>query len=60
MVEVPAHSCPRCGSDDVERVRRGRTLDRLASLVGWRVYRCIVCGTRFYDRPLRRRAYRTS
>jgi hypothetical protein len=44
----------------VERVRRGRTLDRLASLVGWRVYRCIVCGTRFYDRPLRRRAYRTS
>jgi predicted Zn-ribbon and HTH transcriptional regulator len=60
MVEVPAHRCPQCASDDVERVRRDRTLDRLASLLGWRVYRCITCGTRFYDRPVHRRAYRAS
>jgi uncharacterized Zn finger protein len=58
MAEIPAHSCPQCESDDVERVRRDRILDRLASFLGWRVYRCITCGTRFYDRPVRRRAYR--
>jgi hypothetical protein len=33
------------------RVPRKTTLDYLARLLGWRVYRCATCQARFYDRP---------
>ena len=49
------HICPTCFSDDIKRVPRHRAMDRMARLVGWRVYRCLECGSRFYDRPVPRR-----
>jgi hypothetical protein len=50
------HICPACFSSDVDRVPRRRVLDSMARLLGWRVYRCRDCGTRFYDRPLQHKA----
>lgn len=50
------HFCPRCHSDDIERVRPHRILDRVARAFGWRVYRCIDCDHQFYDRPIQRKA----
>jgi hypothetical protein len=46
------HLCPRCFSDDIERLRAHGIVDRMARILGWRVYRCLECGHRFYDRPL--------
>ena len=46
------HICPKCGSAAIDRVRRTGVLDHLVRLLfGWRVYRCVDCGRRFYDRP---------
>jgi hypothetical protein len=45
------HICPRCFSLHVVRVQRRGALDRLMRLLGRRVYTCIDCGARFYDRP---------
>jgi hypothetical protein len=36
------------------RVPRKTKLDRVARLLGWRIYRCAMCETRFYDRPISR------
>jgi transposase-like protein len=46
-----AHRCPACRSDEVIRVPRKTTSDYVARILGWRVYRCDSCKTRFYDRP---------
>jgi predicted RNA-binding Zn-ribbon protein involved in translation (DUF1610 family) len=51
----PLHVCPKCGSGEVDRAPRVRTLDRLARLFGRRVYRCRECRRRFYDRPTPRK-----
>jgi hypothetical protein len=40
----------------VQRIPRRRVADRLARLLGWRVYRCTECGKSFYDRPIQRKA----
>jgi hypothetical protein len=48
------HICPFCFSGEIERVPRHHVLDRMALLLGWRVYRCVECGSRFYDRPIPR------
>jgi hypothetical protein len=48
------HICPTCFSDAIERVPKHHVLDRMARLLGWRVYRCRECGSRFYDRPVPR------
>ena len=47
----PAHFCPECGSEEIDRVRRDGVRDHLARLLGWHVYRCRECGCEFYDRP---------
>jgi hypothetical protein len=47
----PTHVCPKCSSDVVSRVPRRALWDHLSRLLGWRVYLCSECGTRFYDRP---------
>jgi len=52
----PDHICPKCSSDDIERVPRQRTLDHMTRFLGWRVYHCRDCGARFYDRPAQRKA----
>ena len=44
------HVCPKCFSDDIERVPKRRALDRVVRVLGWHVYHCLECGTRFYDR----------
>lgn len=49
------HECPSCSATQIERVPRRTVLDDMARLLGWRVYRCLECGTRFYDRPLYRK-----
>jgi hypothetical protein len=49
------HICPKCFSDDIERIPRRRTLDRVKGIFGWRVYQCCECGTRFYDHPTGRK-----
>jgi hypothetical protein len=49
------HQCPGCASEHVGSVRRRGILDHLARLFfGWRVYGCLSCGRRFYDRRVRR------
>jgi hypothetical protein len=49
------HQCPGCASEHIGSVRRRGILDHLARLVlGWRVYGCLSCGRRFYDRRVRR------
>ena len=53
-LDGPAHVCPACSSDDVARVPRAGVMDDVARLLGWRVYRCLACGRRFYDRPTSR------
>jgi predicted Zn-ribbon and HTH transcriptional regulator len=50
------HICPKCFSDDIERVPREDTVDHVRGLFGWRVYRCRDCGARFHDRPVERTA----
>ena len=50
------HACPKCRGHDIERVPKKRVLDRMARVLGLRVYRCRDCGTRFYDRPAERQA----
>ena len=47
------HICPRCFSEHVARDLRHGSLEHLMRLLGWRMYACIDCGTRFYDRPLK-------
>jgi hypothetical protein len=44
------HLCSRCWSDEIARVRPHGIIDRLARFLGWRVYRCLECDHRFYDR----------
>jgi len=57
MSEVPAdHTCPKCASDDIERVARQDAIDHMVRAIGWHVYLCRECGVRFYDRPARRQA----
>jgi len=57
MAPVPAHRCPYCASDDVERVhRRGGMVDRLVRVVGLRLYHCRQCERRFYDVPSQQKA----
>jgi hypothetical protein len=48
------HTCPICSAGDIERVPRDGVVDHVARLLGWRVYRCRECRSRFYDRPLSR------
>ena len=52
----PQHVCPRCRSDEIARVPRNRVVERMAGLLGWRVYICRECRYRFYDRPSQRKA----
>jgi DNA-directed RNA polymerase subunit RPC12/RpoP len=42
--------CPTCRSRDVEPISqiRRRIWDRIARLIGWRLYRCRLCGREFY------------
>jgi DNA-directed RNA polymerase subunit RPC12/RpoP len=49
--ESATHVCPKCSSDEITRVPRRFLRDYLQRLLGRRVYRCVDCGTRFYDRP---------
>jgi hypothetical protein len=49
--------CPKCGSEEIDRVRGTGIRDHVAALVGWRVYLCrerrcefYVIGPRNYDR----------
>jgi DNA-directed RNA polymerase subunit RPC12/RpoP len=51
----PTHICPKCSSEEIVRVRRAVLRDYVNRLLGWRVYRCADCDTRFYDRPVGRR-----
>jgi predicted Zn-ribbon and HTH transcriptional regulator len=51
---LPDHICPKCFSDDIERVPRQHTADHMKGLFGWRVYHCRDCGARFHDRPVER------
>jgi len=49
------HRCPGCASEHIGSVRRRGILDHLARhVLGWRVYGCLSCGRRFYDRRVRR------
>jgi hypothetical protein len=43
------HLCPRCSSDEIERVRPHGIIDHLERLLRWHVYRCRECDHRFYD-----------
>ena len=52
---TPAHRCPHCASDDIERVH-GRSWDWIPRAFGFRVYHCRQCGRRFYNRPSQREA----
>jgi predicted nucleic-acid-binding Zn-ribbon protein len=52
----PQHICPKCRSDEIARVPRNRVVERMAGLLGWRVYICRECRYRFYDRPSQRKA----
>jgi hypothetical protein len=52
----PPHVCPKCRSDEIARIPRSRLREKIAGLLGWRVYRCRECRYRFYDRPVPRRA----
>ena len=57
MSEATAHhECPKCSARAIVRVPRRMVLDHMARLLGWRVYRCLECGARFYDRSLYRKA----
>jgi predicted Zn-ribbon and HTH transcriptional regulator len=48
----PAHVCPQCKSESIERDRR-TVVDRLLGpLFRRRPYRCRACGGRFLDRPV--------
>jgi len=56
VMAYPSHVCPKCRSDEIARIPRSRLREKIAGLLGWRVYRCRECRYRFYDRPLPRRA----
>jgi DNA-directed RNA polymerase subunit RPC12/RpoP len=46
------HVCPKCGSKIIDRVKRQDLLERLVLFLRCkRVYRCLDCDYRFYDRP---------
>jgi hypothetical protein len=62
MPEIfPGHICPKCFSDDVERVPRECAADHMKGLFGWRVYHCRDCGVRFtIARPNGRRRSATT
>jgi DNA-directed RNA polymerase subunit RPC12/RpoP len=50
------HVCPHCRSGRVERLPRHGVVGNLARLFRRRLYRCLKCGARFYDRASLRRA----
>ena len=50
------HQCPECSSNFRERIRPRGVVGRIARVLGWHLYRCVECGHRFYDRPIRRKA----
>ena len=52
----PPHVCPKCNADSIERVPRRGVIGHLASALGRRLYRCLDCGTKFYDRRAARKA----
>jgi uncharacterized Zn finger protein len=57
MPEVGAyHICPKCSSEEIQRIPRKHVVDHLARAMGWHVYRCLECGGRFYDRPAQPKA----
>ncbi len=46
------HTCPKCGSKIIDRVKREDLLERLLLMLRRKhVYRCRDCDYRFYDRP---------
>jgi DNA-directed RNA polymerase subunit RPC12/RpoP len=46
------HTCPKCGSKIIDRVKRQDLLERLVLFLRRkRVYRCLDCDYRFYDSP---------
>jgi DNA-directed RNA polymerase subunit RPC12/RpoP len=43
------HSCPKCSSGNVDRVRVAHIREQRNTVLGWRVYHCRDCGERFDD-----------
>jgi DNA-directed RNA polymerase subunit RPC12/RpoP len=47
------HVCPKCQSKAITRVPREDVLQRLVLMFRRkRIYRCLECNHRFYDRPV--------
>jgi DNA-directed RNA polymerase subunit RPC12/RpoP len=45
------HRCPQCHSHEIERAARKGVGERMFLLLArQRPYRCLKCGSRFYDR----------
>jgi uncharacterized protein with PIN domain len=45
------HRCPNCRSYEIERASRKGVGERVLLLLAWqKPYRCLKCGSRFYDR----------
>jgi hypothetical protein len=43
-------NCPKCGSEDVERIRRHGAMDAVRATLGSWPYRCSDCDSRFHSR----------
>jgi DNA-directed RNA polymerase subunit RPC12/RpoP len=43
------HSCPKCSSGNIDRMREAHIQEHLHTVLGWRIYHCRDCGERFED-----------